>query len=76
MLLGLAVAALVTNRLSRPVRSLANAMRDVQGGNLNIRLPVSSADEVGRLTDSFNFFVKELHSKERMKETFGKYIGI
>jgi adenylate cyclase len=74
VLLGLAVAALVTNRLSRPVRSLAMAMRDVQGGNLNIQLPVSSTDEVGRLTDSFNFFVKELRSKERMKETFGKYI--
>ena len=74
VLLGLAVAALITNRLSRPVRSLANAMRDVQGGNLNIELPVSSRDEVGRLTDSFNFFVKELRSKERLKQTFGKYI--
>jgi class 3 adenylate cyclase len=74
VLLGLAVAALITNRLSRPVRSLAIAMRDVQQGNLNIELPVGSADEVGRLTDSFNFFVKELRSKERLKQTFGKYI--
>ena len=74
VLLGLAVAALITNRLSRPVRSLAIAMRDVQQGNLNIQLPVSSTDEVGRLTDSFNFFVQELRSKERMKQTFGKYI--
>ena len=74
VLLGLAVAALITNRLSRPVRSLASAMRDVQGGNLNIELPVSSSDEVGRLTDSFNFFVKELRSKQLLKQTFGKYI--
>jgi adenylate cyclase len=74
VLLGMAVAALITNRLSRPVRSLATAMRDVQQGNLNIQLPVSSTDEVGRLTDAFNFFVKELRSKERMKQTFGKYI--
>src|SRR5437764_14405638 len=74
VLLGLAVAALITNRLSRPVRSLASAMRDVQGGNLNIELPVNSTDEVGRLTDSFNFFVKELRSKQRLKQTFGKYI--
>jgi adenylate cyclase len=74
VLLGLAVAALITNRLSRPVRSLALAMRDVQEGNLNIQLPVGSTDEVGRLTDSFNFFVQELRSKERMKQTFGKYI--
>ncbi len=74
VLLGLAVAALITSRLSRPVRSLATAMRDVQQGNLNVDLPVSSTDEVGRLTDAFNFFVKELRSKERMKQTFGKYI--
>jgi len=74
VLLGMTVAALITNRLSRPVRSLAIAMRDVQQGNLNIQLPVGSTDEVGRLTDSFNFFVKELRSKERMKQTFGKYI--
>src|SRR5262249_26749845 len=74
VLLGLAVAALITERLSRPVRSFADAMRDVQGGNLNIELPVRSTDEVGRLTNSFNFFVKELRSKERMRQTFGKYI--
>ena len=47
-------------------------MRDVRQGNLNIELPVGSTDEVGRLTDSFNFFVKELRSKERLKQTFGK----
>src|SRR5882762_4113023 len=74
VLLGVTVAAHITNRLSRPVRSLATAMHDVQQGNLDIQLPVGSTDEVGRLTDSFNFFVKELRSKERMKQTFGKYI--
>ena len=74
VLLGIAVAALVTNRLSRPVRSLASAMLDVQQGNLNVQLPVRSMDEIGRLTDSFNFFVKELRSKQHLKQTFGKYI--
>ena len=74
VLLGLTVAALITNRLTRPVRSLASAMRDVQQGNLNVQLPVSSDDEVGRLTNSFNFFVEQLRSKEQMKRTFGKYI--
>jgi adenylate cyclase len=74
VLLGLTVAALITDRVTRPVRSLASAMRDVQQGNLNIQLPVISGDEVGRLTKSFNFFVEQLRSKEKMKQTFGKYI--
>src|SRR4030095_5733357 len=62
VLLGMTVAALITSRLSRPVRSLAAAMLDVQQGNLNIQLPVGSADEVGRLPDAFHFFVKEFRS--------------
>jgi adenylate cyclase len=74
VLLGLVVAALITERLTQPVRSLASAIRDVQKGNLNVQLPVRSTDEVGALTDSFNFFVQELRAKEQIKQTFGKYI--
>jgi adenylate cyclase len=74
VLLGLVVAALITDRLTQPVRSLASAIRDVQKGNLNVQLPVRSTDEVGVLTDSFNFFVRELRAKEQIKQTFGKYI--
>ena len=74
VLLGLVVAALITDRLTQPVRSLASGIRDVQKGNLNVQLPVRSTDEVGALTDSFNFFVRELRAKEQIKQTFGKYI--
>jgi class 3 adenylate cyclase len=74
VLLGLVVAALITDHLTQPVRSLASAIRDVQKGNLNVQLPVRSTDEVGALTDSFNFFVRELRAKEQIKQTFGKYI--
>ena len=66
------VAALITDRLTKPVRSLTSAMRDVQKGNLDVHLPVQSSDEVGALTDSFSFFVQELRAKEQIKQTFGK----
>jgi len=74
VLLGLVVAAIITDRLTQPMRLLASAIRDVQKGNLNVQLPVRSTDEVGALTDSFNFFVQELRAKEQIKQTFGKYI--
>jgi adenylate cyclase len=74
VLLGLTVAALITDRVTRPVRSLVSAMHDVQQGNLNVQLPVRSHDEIGRLTDSFNFFIEQLRSKEQMKQIFGRYI--
>ncbi|MES2964966.1 MAG: adenylate/guanylate cyclase domain-containing protein [Bdellovibrionota bacterium] len=74
MLLGLFVAALISRRIVKPVQALALAMKDVQKGNLDVAVPVASGDEVGALTGSFNFFIVELKSKERMKTTFGKYI--
>ncbi len=68
------VAALITDRLTQSVRLLASAVRDVQKGNLDVQLPIRSTDELGVLTDSFNFFVKELRAKEQIKQTFGKYV--
>ena len=76
VLLGLVVAALITDRLTQPVRSLASGIRDVQKGNLNVQLTVRSTDEIGTLTDSFNFFVRELRDKEQIKQTFDKYMQV
>lgn len=74
VVLGLLVAMLVTNALVRPVHSLIGAMREAQGGRLDIELPVRSTDELGALTSAFNYFVQELRAKAAMRETFGKYV--
>ena len=74
VLLGLSFAALVTKRLVQPVRSLMSGLQTVEKGDLSVQLPVSTADEIGRLTKSFNFFIGELRVKEELRSTFGKYI--
>jgi class 3 adenylate cyclase len=74
VLLGIIVALLVTRALVRPIHALIGALGDVQNGRLDLELPVLRRDELGRLTTSFNFFVSELRAKERMRETFGKYV--
>ncbi|MEI6301313.1 MAG: adenylate/guanylate cyclase domain-containing protein [Betaproteobacteria bacterium] len=74
VLLGLLVAAIITGRLIRPMRSLMTAMHQVQGGDLERQIPVQSRDEVGELTQSFNELIKELRDKEKLRRTFGKYI--
>ncbi|MCI0343294.1 MAG: ATP-binding protein, partial [Planctomycetales bacterium] len=53
---GLAVA----RRISRPVEELTDAMRTVAGGDLTVRLPVASRDEIGDLVASFNRMAEEL----------------
>src|SRR5262245_1873591 len=72
--LGLVFAALVSSGMTRPVRRLLEGARAVEAGNLGETLPVTSQDEIGHLTSAFNRMVEQLRHKERMRETFGKYI--
>lgn len=74
VLLGLGFAALVTRAIVRAVRNLVAGTEAVEGGNLDTEVRVTSRDEVGRLTGSFNHMVGELRLKERIKDTFGKYM--
>jgi class 3 adenylate cyclase len=72
--IGLVVAASMTVNLVRPLRRLLKGAIAVQGGSLDTELPVTSRDEIGDLTAAFNAMVRELRSKARVRETFGKYL--
>jgi hypothetical protein len=43
-------------------------------GRLDETLTVTSQDEIGHLTTAFNRMVEQWRHKERMRETFGKYV--
>ena len=72
--LGLIFAAVITRNLVEPVRRLLSGTRAVEEGDLSIRIQASSADEIAALTESFNNMVAGLREKERIKDTFGKYV--
>ena len=72
--LGLVFAVLVSGGMTRPVRRLLEGTRAVEAGHLDETLPVTSQDEIGHLTTAFNRMVEQLRHKERMRETFGKYV--
>src|SRR6185295_9473796 len=48
--------------------------RAVEAGKLDETLVATSRDEIGHLTLAFNRMVEQLRLKERIRETFGKYI--
>ena len=73
-LLGISVAAAITRGLVRPVSRLLRGTVAVEGGALDTVVPVTSSDEIGRLTESFNRMVSELRIKEQIRDTFGKYV--
>ena len=71
---GLVLFVALTNRLHRSLGELLAGTKEVEGGRLDVSLPVNSTDEIGQLTSSFNHMVGQLKEKERVKDTFGKYL--
>jgi class 3 adenylate cyclase len=73
--MGVAITAYYVSRsLLQPITILSSAMTKVAGGNLEIRVPVTSNDEVGELTGRFNDMVEGLREREQIRETFGRYV--
>ncbi len=71
---GLLVFLVITGRLQTAFRRLANAFHKTAEGELSDPLPVTSKDEIGDLTISFNQMVEQLKSKERLREAFGQFL--
>ncbi len=72
--LGLGFAAIVSVGLVRPVHRLLDGTKAVREGHLDAMIPVTSSDEIGRLTEAFNHMIGELRVKARIRETFGRYV--
>lgn len=55
----------LSGSIAAPVVALANAVRKIKEGDLSVRTPVLSDDEIGELADSFNAMVSSLSEKQR-----------
>jgi signal transduction histidine kinase len=61
----------ITDRVVvRRLEVLARAMRDVEGGDLERRVPMDSRDEVGRLAEGFNRMLEQLSLADREIRAF------
>jgi adenylate cyclase len=73
-LIGLGLSLIVSNRMMAGLERLIEGTRQIQDGNGYEVLPVTSNDEIGKLTIAFNRMVEDLRAKDRIKETFGKFV--
>jgi adenylate cyclase len=73
-LLGISLAIAVSNRMMSGLSRLVEGTKRVQGTENYELLPVTSRDEIGALTIAFNQMVEDLRAKDRIKETFGKFV--
>jgi class 3 adenylate cyclase len=65
----------INHALSRPVARLDHGMRQVANGDYQVRLPVTSDDEMGHAAGRFNAMVEGLSEREYLRDTFGKYVS-
>jgi Predicted signal transduction protein with a C-terminal ATPase domain len=54
------ISVLFSNRITKPIAQLTKSMDKADHGNLDIRVPVTSNDEVGMLSASFNKMLERL----------------
>lgn len=61
LLIGINLATIITN----PLMHLVRASKVVAGGDLDIRVPVNSKDEIADLAVSFNQMIESLHQSKK-----------
>jgi adenylate cyclase len=61
--------------ISVPIKALAGAAGEIEQGNFDIKLKAKTKDELGLLTESFVHMGKGLAERERLKDTFGRFIN-
>ena len=69
------LAALVASSIAGPLRDVQRAMSQVRHGALDVRCAVASNDEIGSVAEGFNQMVEGLRERERIRETFGRYVS-
>jgi signal transduction histidine kinase len=68
ILVAVAMGALLASMLLRPIRALTKASKNLADGNLIQQVPVTSKDELGQLTATFNQMSRELSQADEQRK--------
>jgi nitrogen fixation/metabolism regulation signal transduction histidine kinase len=66
--IGIILAIFLSWMYTRPIHNVVNAARGVASGDLTIDLKADRKDEIGELTQSFNFMVQKLREERALEE--------
>lgn len=70
----LELVVLLSDSLERPMSALRRGLRSIERGDLDVRIPVTSSDDLGELAAGFNHMAAGLEERERLREAFGTYL--
>jgi adenylate cyclase len=61
--------------IAEPLRSLRGALARVEEGELDVRVQIDDAGEIGVLQGGFNRMALGLDERERLRDLFGRHVG-
>ncbi len=64
----LLLSVIFSNSLTKPIKKLVSAAKEISNGNLQTNVKVSSRDEIGELSESFNTMAKTLEIQESLRK--------
>ncbi|MGD2125782.1 MAG: adenylate/guanylate cyclase domain-containing protein [Desulfobacteraceae bacterium] len=73
-LVGILLSLGLSMYFSRPIRQLGEITRALGMGEFNCRIRVNRNDEFGDLAYAFNRMAEDLELKEKIKDSFGRYV--
>jgi adenylate cyclase len=75
----LAAAVLIvyffSKTITRPIRALVEAAKRIEQGHFHLGLRARARDEIGLLTNAFVHMGDGLAERERLKDTFGRFVN-
>jgi adenylate cyclase len=75
MAVGVWVTFLVSSNLTKSLRDMIRVLGAVRNGQFDLRVRVTSNDEIGYAGDVINEMNRGLQERDFIKETFGKYVA-
>ncbi|MFO8023895.1 adenylate/guanylate cyclase domain-containing protein [Thiohalophilus sp.] len=75
IILGIIIAFIMGDRLSRPIHQLMDASKAIGSGNYGYRIQERRNDEIGYLTSAFNDMAKGLLEKSQVENAFSRYVS-
>ncbi|MGW5436301.1 adenylate/guanylate cyclase domain-containing protein [Nocardia asteroides] len=75
LLVGALATALLARSVATPMRTMYRALDRITRGELDVRVPVGSASEIGRLEHSVNELAATLQDQAHTEDVFGRHVG-
>jgi adenylate cyclase len=73
---GMVLTFVAAASVADPLTRVEEAMRRVADGDLEARVRVDDAGEIGVLQTGFNTMVAGMRERERLDDLFGRYVGV